>query len=339
MLADIDMGVAYVIIAELCRECAILDERSDRDGKYVEEICKERQLLIAQKTVLENRLGEFESFSELERKFKELEWQLEVEKQHRRDEEKDRQRLHEMAQRANSDFILARSFTIALELEWQVAKKDYLERLEVLGRERHHAMLAEIASQKELRKMRGMTGSDQTVDDRIRLSNEEIDRLRAKLQKETTACHVQLADKDKKIHDLELSLKTARLDYAELEENLGLIGYSDEGVEGAVREEGRAGNMNEDEVEGGDGDKSGGNNGNSGEDHDGEKKEDEQGKEVEYEELEDYSEDKGEGKGEEKGEEGGGSPGKEVAKGITEEDIEMARKRLDVLFGRASWGR
>lgn len=103
----------------------------------------------------------------------------------------------------------------------------------------------------------------------------------------------------------------------------------------AVREEGRAGNMNEDEVEGGDGDKREGNNGNSGEDHDGEKKEDEEGNEVEYEELEDYSEDKGE----EKGEGGGGSSGKEVAKGLTEEDIEMARKRLDVLFGRTSWGR
>lgn len=103
-----------------------------------------------------------------------------------------------------------------------------------------------------------------------------------------------------------------------------------------MREESRAGNMNEDEVEGGDGDKRGGNNGNSGEDHDGEKKEDEEGKEVEYEELEDYSEDKGEGKGEGKGEEGEGNSGKEVAKGLTEEDIEMARKRLEVLFGRTS---
>lgn len=233
VLAHVDMGVAYVIIHDLVRECAILDERSVRDGKYVEEICKERQLLIVQNTVLKNRLGDFESFSELERKFQDLELQLEVERQHRRNEEKDRRRLYEMAQRANSDVILERSFKIALNLEWQVAKTDYLERLEVLGRERHHAMLAEIASQKELRKMRGMTGSDQTVDDRIRLSNEEIDRLRAKLRKETTAYDVQLADKDKKITDLELSLKTAQLDYAELEQNLGLIGYLDEGVEGA----------------------------------------------------------------------------------------------------------
>lgn len=52
-----------------------------------------------------------------------------------------------------------------------------------------------------------------------------------------------------------------------------------------MREEGRAGNMNEDEVEGGDGDKRGGNNGNSGEDHDGEKKIDEEGNEVGYERL------------------------------------------------------
>lgn len=235
VLADNDnaIDIAYEAIADLMRECELLIERSERDRKYAEDICKERQLLIAQKTVLENRLGDFESFSELERSFKELEWQLEVERQHRRDEEKDRCRLHEMAQRANSDVILARSFTIALNLEWQIAKADYLDRLEVLDRERHHAMLAEIASQKELRAMRGMTHSDQTVDDRIRLSNEEIDRLRAKLQKKTTACDVQLADKDKKIHDLEISLRTARLDYAELEENLGLIGYSDEGVEGA----------------------------------------------------------------------------------------------------------
>lgn len=228
-----DIDLAYVTIEELVRECEILDERSERDRKYAEEICSERQLLIAQKNVFENRLGDFESFSELERKFKELEWQLEVERQHRRDEEKDRRRLHEMAQDANSDIISAWSFTIALKLEWQVAKTDYLERLEVLDRERHHAMLAEIASQKELRTMRGMTGSDQTVEDRIRLSNEEIDRLRAELQKKSTACDVQLADKDKKIHDLELSLKMAQIDYAELEENLGLIGYSNEGFEGA----------------------------------------------------------------------------------------------------------
>lgn len=233
VLADNDMDLAYFIIEELVRECEILDERSGRDRRYAEDICKERQVLVAQKTVLENRLGDFESFSELERKFKELEWQLVVERQHRRDEEKDRRRLQEMAQHANSDVILARSFTIALNLEWQAAKTDYVERLEVLGRERHHAMLAEIASQKELRTMRGMTGSEQTVDDRIRLRNEEIDRLRAELQKKTTTCNVQLADKDKKIHDLELSLKMAQLDYAELEENLGLIGYSDEGVEGA----------------------------------------------------------------------------------------------------------
>lgn len=235
VLADNDnaIDIAYEVIADLVRECEILGERSERDRKYAEEMCKERQLLIAQKIVLENRLGDFESFSELEKSFKELEWQLEVERQHRRDEEKDRRRLHEMAQRANSDVILARNFTMVLNLEWQVAKTDYLERLEVLDRERHHAMLAEIASQKELRAMRGMNRSDQTVDDRIRLSNEEIDRLRAKLQKKTTACDVQLADKDKKIHDLKLSLRTAELDYAELEESLGLIGYRNSGVEGA----------------------------------------------------------------------------------------------------------
>lgn len=229
---DSAIEIAYEAILELARECKILDERSERDRKYAEVICKERRLLIAQKIVLEKRLGDFESFSQLERNFKELEWQLEVERQHRRDEEKDRRRLHEMAQRANSDVILARSFTIALNLEWQAAKTDYLERLEVLNRERHHAMLGEIASQKELRAMRGMNRSDQIVDDRIRLSNEEIDRLRVELQNKTSACDAQLADKDKKIHDLELSLKMAKLDYAELEENSGLIGYSDEGSEG-----------------------------------------------------------------------------------------------------------
>lgn len=84
--------------------------------------------------------------------------------------------------------IAMSSFTIALNLEWQVAKTDYLERLEVLNRESHHAMLAKIASQKEPRAMRGMTRSDQTVDERIRLNNEEIDRLRTKLQNKTTAC-------------------------------------------------------------------------------------------------------------------------------------------------------
>lgn len=208
--------IAYEAILGLARECKILGERSERDRKYVEDICKERRLLIAQKTDLEKRLGDFKSFSELERKSKELQWQLEVERQHRRSEEKGRRRLHEMAQCANSDVILARSFTIALNLELQVAKQYYLDRLEVLSRERHHAMLAEIASQKELRAMRGLARSDHTVDDIIRLSNEEIDRLRAKLQNKTTVCDAQLADKDKKIHDLELSLKMAQLDYAEL---------------------------------------------------------------------------------------------------------------------------
>lgn len=92
-----------------------------------------------------------------------------------------------------------------------------------------------------------------------------------------------------------------------------------------MREESRAGNMNEDEVEGGDGDKRGGNNGNSGEDHDGEKKEDEEGKEVEYEELEDYSEDKGEGKGEGKGEEGRGNSGKDFWPNLVGKVTEIPR--------------
>lgn len=46
-------------------------------------------------------------------------------------------------------------------------------------------------------------------------------------------------------------------------------------------EEDRAGNMNEDDVEGGDVDKRGGSNGKSGEDHDEEKKEDEEDNDVE----------------------------------------------------------
>lgn len=51
---------------------------------------------------------------------------------------------------------------------------------------------------------------------------------------------------------------------------------------------------------------------------------------MEYEEFEDYSE----GKGEEKG----GSSAKEAAKGLTKENIEKARKRRGVIFGRISWG-
>lgn len=102
-----------------------------------------------------------------------------------------------------------------------------------------------------------------------------------------------------------------------------------------MREEGKARNINEDEVEGGDGVKRGVSNGNSGEDYNGENKEDEEGNEVELEELEDYSE----GKGEEKGEEKEGSSGKEAAKGLTDEDMELACKRRGVLFGRTSWER
>lgn len=227
------MTIAHETIVGLVQECEMLHEKSDRDRNYAEEICKERQLLIAQKNFAENKLGDFESFSELERKFKELEWQIEVERYHRRYEDKERRRLHEVAQLANSEVILARNSTMALNLEWQVAKIDYLERLKVVDRQRNDAANAEIASQKELRAMRRITGSYQTVDDRIRLSNEEIDRLRAELQKKTTTCDVQLADKDKKIHGLELSLKAALLDYAELEKNFGLGESSDDGVERA----------------------------------------------------------------------------------------------------------
>lgn len=48
----------------------MLLERSDRDRKYAEEIGKKRQPLNAQKTFLENVLGNFKSFTDLERDFK-----------------------------------------------------------------------------------------------------------------------------------------------------------------------------------------------------------------------------------------------------------------------------
>lgn len=148
----------------------MLHEKSDRNSSYAEEICKERQLLIEQKTSLENKLGDFESFPELE-------WQIEVERQYRRGEDKERRRLYEIAQRANSEVILARNSTIALRLQWQVAKIDYLERPKVVHRQHHDAVNAEIAIRKELRAMQRMTGNDQTVDDRIRLNDKEIDHL------------------------------------------------------------------------------------------------------------------------------------------------------------------
>lgn len=237
-MKDFEINIANNSLEELVQEYEMLLENSERDRKYAEEICKERQPLNAQKTFLENNLGDFESFSELERKFKDLEWQLEAERQLTRDEDKERHRLFDMAQLANSEVILARNSTAALNLEWQVAKLDHLEREKVVGRQRHDAALTEAASQKELRAMRRMTGNDQTVDEGVRLGDREINRLRMELMNKTTICDAQLAAKDKKIHDLELSLKSAELDYANLEESFGLGGLLDEGAQEAEKTEG-----------------------------------------------------------------------------------------------------
>ena len=304
---DFDINIANHSLEEVVQEYKMLLEKSERDIKYAEEICKERQPLNAQKTFLENKLGDFESFSELERKFKELEWQLEVERQLRRDEDKERHRLFDIAQLANSEVILARNSTAALNLEWQVAKLDYLERLKVVDRQRHDAVLAEAASQKELRAMRRMTGNDQTVDEGLRLADREIDRLGSELMNKTTICDAQLAAKDKKIHDLELSLKSAQLDYANLEESFGLGGLLDEGVQEAEKTEGVEGADGAEEGE--DDEKEEGKDGDREEDYDGEKVQDGEGNEVEYEEV------------------------------LTEEEIEIDRRRLDVLFCRSSSNR
>lgn len=366
----IALTIAHKTVEEVVQENEILLEKSDRDRKYAEEICKERQPLNAQKTFLENKLGNFESFSDLERKFKELEWQLEVERQHRRDEDKERRRLSDIAQLANREVILARNSTAGLNREWQVAKIDYLERLKEVDRQRHDAVNAEAASRKEIRAMRRMTDNSQTVDERVRLCNEEIDRLRAKLMEKTTTCYAQLAAKDKEIHDLELSWKSAQLDYAELEESLGLGGLLSEGEEGAEGEE-RVGGIEEgedDDMEEGkdgdreeycDGEKEEDGEGNEveyeayyeeeeegrdgdWEDYDSEKEEDGKGNEVEYEAYSEEEEDEGEGneaeneadpKVEEGGEEGETlKKGAEVAP--TEDEFESARRRLNVLFGR-----
>lgn len=306
---DFEINIANHSLEEVVQEYEMLLEKSERDRKYAEEICKERQPLNAQKIFLENKLGDFESFSELERKFKELEWQLEVERQLRRDEDKERHRLFDIAQLANSEVILARNSTAALNLEWQVAKIDYSERLKVVDRQRHDAVLAEAASRKELRAMRRMAGNDQTVEEGVRLGNREIDRLRAELMNKTTICDAQLAAKDRKIHDLELSLKSAQLDYADLEESFGLGGLLDEGVQEAEKAEGVEGADGAEEGE--DDEKEEGKDGDREEDYDGEKVEYGEGNEVEYEAYSEEEEDGKDGDREEDydGEKEGGGEG------------------------------